>query len=100
MRNRLGRMLESGIGNPAIITDRWGYPPESSRNCFNAPGFHGVTACGGPLLLQVRQLSGWPRFPFPANSLLVDVPGRKWHLRRSGVSVEERRTGYFSRLGV
>src|SRR5438477_10564705 len=99
MRNRLGRMLELEIGNPAIITDRWGCLPESSRNCFSAPGFHGVTDHGGPLLLQIRRLSGWPHFPFPANSLLVDIPRRKWHLRRSRVSVEERRTGQ-CRLGV
>src|SRR5438132_10060841 len=92
MRNRLGRMLELEIGNPAITTDRWGYLLESSRNCFNVPGFHGVTACGGPLLLPIRQLSGWPHFPFPANSFLVDVPRRKWHLRRSRVRVEEQHT--------
>src|SRR3989442_15477585 len=99
MRNRLGRMLELEIGNPGIITDRWDYPPESSRNCFNAPGFHGVTACGGPLLLPIRRLSGWPHFPFPASSFLVDVPKRKWHSRRSRGRVEERHTGE-SQLGV
>jgi hypothetical protein len=55
MRNQLGHMLESGIGNPAIITDRWDCLPESSRNCFSAPGFLGVIDHGGPLLLQIRQ---------------------------------------------
>src|SRR5215471_6020424 len=87
MRNQSGRMLESEIGNPAIITDRWDFPPVSSRNCSNVPGFHGATEQGGPLLLQTRRLSGLPHFRFPVNLLLVDVPRREWLLRRSGVSV-------------
>src|SRR5207249_3313912 len=90
MGNPLGRMLQSGIGNRVIITGRWDYQLGSSRNCFNAHGFHGVTGCGGPLLLQTRRLSGSPRFPFPANSPLVDSPRRKWLLRRSRVSVKQR----------
>src|SRR2546422_5718169 len=88
MRNRLARMLTLEIGSRAIITGRWDYQPENSRNCSNAHGFRGVTACGGPLLLQTRRLSGSPHFPFPANSPLVDSPRRKWLLRRSRVSVE------------
>src|SRR5437899_7843076 len=88
MRKQSARVLKSEIGNRAIITGRWDYRLGNSRNCFNAHGFRGVTACGGLLLLRTRRSSGLPHFPFPANSPLVDSPRRKWLLRRSRVSVE------------
>src|SRR5437870_10364564 len=74
MRKQSARMLEFEIGNPAIITDQWDYLVESSRNCFNAPGFREVTEQAGRWLSPTRRLSGSPRFPFHANLSLVDIP--------------------------
>src|SRR5438094_5965150 len=74
MRNQSAHMLEFGIGNRAIITNRWVYLPESSRSCFNAQGFREVIEQAGRWLSPTRRLSGWPHFLFPANLPLVDVP--------------------------
>ena len=63
-------MLESEIGNPAIITGPRDFPPANSKSCSNAPGFLGVTELGGPLLLRNRLRLGlrnrlllWERLP-------------------------------------
>src|SRR5262245_38334460 len=87
MRNPSGPMLESETGTQVITTVLSDYPAGNSRNCSNAPGFHEATEQGGLLLLRTRRSSGWPHFPSPANLLLVDIPRRKWLLRRSRVSV-------------
>jgi hypothetical protein len=48
-------MLESEIGNPAIITDQWDYLQENLRNCSNVPGFHEVTEQAGRWLSPNRR---------------------------------------------
>src|SRR5947207_2832555 len=99
MRNRLGPMLESEIGNPAIITGARDFPPANSKSCPNAPGFLGVTELGVQLLLRTRRLLRLPHFRSPANLFLVDIPRRKWLLRRSRVSVESNAHRRFAGWG-